>query len=617
MDAAVRRPALGIWRRGSAGLAILDYAATADTSITLPERDNWIIAGDVRLDESEQLRTTLGASKAASDDALVLEALANADTSQLTGILGDFAFAIWSPVRQHLVLGRDTIGARPLAYAYRAGEFLAFASFPKAIHGSQIVPRKMDDGAVARRIARVISSEECLMEGIKRLPPAHVLELTPAGIRITQYWQIDRTVIGKRKTTQRDAAAELRSCIEQAVRSRLPRNGGGVATHLSGGLDSSAITVLAARALGERGQRLHTYSLLDRLRNDLTSNDETEYVRAVIQQEPDLAWTAVRAETGMAAPQSDADADKISPFSSTREESAICADAARKGVDLILTGLGGDEGASYGGSGLIGDLLLRGRWRSALREINILRRTQHLSFARVAYREVLRHFVPSVIDAALHSDRGPPPLIKAFPLSLLPEIRKRYGARRSNDRWDAVESRTARWLRMTSPHMVERMEHWALLGAKHGVAYTHPLLDRRVISFAMSLPAEIFRSEGKRRRVFRDAMADVLPDRVRCRTDKLAPFPLRMVEFVDHKEELVSRLEACSRDPNVRRLIDLDLLRRQLDEFPNAQQIRADYRDDRTEQIRQHVARITAALHTLAGAEYILQYGKTKSVADK
>ena len=67
-----------------------------------------------------------------------------------------------------------------------------------------------------------------------------------------------------------EAACELRRLVDEAVKRRLPRNGE-TGAHLSGGLDSSAIAILAARRLREEGRTLHAYSFLDQQRNDMCS----------------------------------------------------------------------------------------------------------------------------------------------------------------------------------------------------------------------------------------------------------------------------------------------------------------------------------------------------------
>src|SRR5205085_4959899 len=138
--------------------------------------------------------------------------------------------------------------------------------------------------ALTRRVVHALRHDDCLIAGIKRLPPAHFMEISREGLSLSRYWQLDRAAVGSCACSPQEAAHELRRLVDQAVDCRLPRTGE-IGAHLSGGLDSSSISVLAARKLRETGRTLHAYSFLDRQRNDITLEDETEFVNAVAEQE--------------------------------------------------------------------------------------------------------------------------------------------------------------------------------------------------------------------------------------------------------------------------------------------------------------------------------------------
>jgi asparagine synthase (glutamine-hydrolysing) len=146
---------------------------------------------------------------------------------------------------------------------------------------------------VIRRVTRALRFDDSPIKGIARLPPGHMLEVSRDGISLRRYWQLDRAKVGTAHITPEEAAAELRRRVDQAVRSRLAKDER-VGSHLSGGLDSSAIAILAARALRGDGRTLHAYSFLDRVRNDVQLEDETEFVKASVEQEGDIDWEPVR-----------------------------------------------------------------------------------------------------------------------------------------------------------------------------------------------------------------------------------------------------------------------------------------------------------------------------------
>jgi asparagine synthase (glutamine-hydrolysing) len=118
-----------------------------------------------------------------TEDTLLLAALERFGPSGLDQVLGDFAFASWNNISQRLVCTRDVFGIRPLAYVHQPGRLFAFASFPKAMFGSGIVPKKIDEDALARLMALAFRFDDCLVAGIQRLPPAHFIEVARKGYR--------------------------------------------------------------------------------------------------------------------------------------------------------------------------------------------------------------------------------------------------------------------------------------------------------------------------------------------------------------------------------------------------------------------------------------------------
>jgi len=169
-----------------------------------------------------------------------------------------------------------------------------------------------------------------------------------------------------------------------------------------------------------------------------------------------------------------------------------------------------------------------------------------------------------------------------------------------------LDGREYRWRLVTSTHLAERLEVWAQTGARYGLAFAFPLLDRRVVEFALSLPGELFVRGAFRRHPFRHAMADVLPEKVRLRHQKYQPFPGSMLDLVDSKDELLARIEVYQHNRNVRRLIDLTRLRQKIEEFPAPDHVRTEMRGNDSPA---SAATMIAASHTLMIAEYLAQHG--------
>jgi asparagine synthase (glutamine-hydrolysing) len=610
MDVPRLRPSLCLWRGGPAGLAVLDFSARGAPAPPLPETAASIMAADVRLDEPVALARMLGRDAPQVEDALLLAAFERSGPSGLDQVLGDFAFASWNKNAQRLVCGRDIFGIRPLAYVHQPGKLFAFASLPKTLHGAGIVAKNVDEDALARRFMANFPYDDSLIACIKRLPPAHVIEVSRKGISLVRYWQLDRAAVGTRKCTPEAAARELRRLVDEAVNCRLPRTGQ-IGAHLSGGLDSSAIAVLAARRLREQGRVLHAYSFLDLQRTDIKPEDETEFVKAVLAQENDIDWTPIRPPADSPGQAKPMDADKMMGFEAELPENAVCTRAEAQGVGLVLSGWGGDEGATFNGTGALAELFLRGRWFTLAHEIAALERERGWPRSHIFRSQVLSILwdallpVP-VLDLSKRVMGKDPNRKTLYTGFLSAEVRRRLAAFRDEDLGMTLDGRENHWRLITNRYLTERAEQWAQTGARHGLAFAFPLLDRRVVEFSLSLPSELFLRGGFRRRLFRDAMGDVLPARVRLRHHKRQPFPSHMMVVVESKDELLARIDAYEKNESVRRFIDLAYLRQQVEAFPSPERVREEI-------LRSGNATaaliMVAAIQALVVAEYLKQHG--------
>ncbi|HTJ02200.1 MAG TPA: asparagine synthase-related protein, partial [Methylovirgula sp.] len=142
-------------------------------------------------------------------------------------------------------------------------------------------------------------------------------------------------------------------------------------------------------------------------------------------------------------------------------------------------------------------------------------------------------------------------------------------------------------------------------GASHGLAFAFPLLDRRVVEFALSLPSELFVRDGYDRRPFRDAMVDVLPPKVRFRRRKNPFYPSRWLDLAESRDDLLEKFAHFAGNETAHRLIDFNRLRQQIEDFPAADRVHADMSAGN---IPAGVETMVAALHALMLAAYVEQH---------
>ena len=188
-----------------------------------------------------------------SDSALILMSYARWGAACPEHLLGDYAFALWDPKRQFLFCARDHIGTRPFYYAQSPERFV-FASDIDSVLAAPGISGEYDEEAVATRLtygARPLGARTCY-RFVRRLLPGHSLRVEGGTVRVERWWRPEELPPARGKCDDDFADAVLAACTD-AVRDRL-RCAGTIGLHLSGGLDSSSIAVLANRELRRQGR---------------------------------------------------------------------------------------------------------------------------------------------------------------------------------------------------------------------------------------------------------------------------------------------------------------------------------------------------------------------------
>jgi asparagine synthase (glutamine-hydrolysing) len=179
---------------------------------------------------------------------------------------GIFAFAAWSEQEQSLFLVRDRLGVKPLFYSHHNGMFL-FGSEPKAIlsHPDFAVEVGAEGLAEIFAVGPARTPGHGIYRHMSELKPGHCMIYDRNGLSIRAYWKLESTPHPDDiEETARRVQEILRDTAERQLVSDVP-----ICTLLSGGLDSSALTSLAAQHYKDTGKGiLHTYSV-DYVDNDI------------------------------------------------------------------------------------------------------------------------------------------------------------------------------------------------------------------------------------------------------------------------------------------------------------------------------------------------------------
>jgi len=185
---------------------------------------------------------------------------------------GQWAFAIWDSTKKKLFVSRDRLGVRPLFYTATDDEFL-FASEIKAIFAAADISRELDlEGLDQIFTFWVTLPPRTAFKHVSQLPPGHSLVLQDGRTRVYPYWRLNYSADHQPSDTdERRLTEDLLNTLLDATRIRL-RSDVPVGAYLSGGLDSSIITALTHKLVGDR---LRTFSVSF----EAKEFDESEYQR--------------------------------------------------------------------------------------------------------------------------------------------------------------------------------------------------------------------------------------------------------------------------------------------------------------------------------------------------
>ena len=291
-DAVIRRMTKCIETRGPDGegyysdsevvlghrrLSIIDLAGGAQPMADVSGRFHLTYNGEIYnyLELRESLQAKGRTFRTRSDTEVLLQLLVHYGVEGALGrVNGMFAFALWDRAERRLVLARDRIGIKPLYYAVRKGD-LIFASEMKALLAYGEVDRTLDPLSLSKYLSfGYVPAPHTIFSGVQKMEPGTTLKFDASGIVAKDiYWDIpleDNPISGRNVDECAEGLLEL---LEDSVSKRL-RSDVPVGVFLSGGIDSSAITAIAAKTMG---RKVHTFSV----GFEESSYDESPHARKV------------------------------------------------------------------------------------------------------------------------------------------------------------------------------------------------------------------------------------------------------------------------------------------------------------------------------------------------
>lgn len=248
---------------GHARLIVVDPNGGQQPMLKEVNGKSYSLVYNGELYNTEDIRQSLLAKgykfKGHSDTEVLLTSYIEWGEDCLERFNGIFAFALWDDSKKRLFAARDRLGVKPFFYYEHQGKFL-FGSELKAILAHPEVDAIVDRSGLSEVFGLGPSRTpgHGIYKGIDDLRPAHALTYTVDGLKVWRYWNVE----SKQHEENTDETAEhirtlFKDTVERQLYADVP-----VATFLSGGLDSSGISAIAAETFKKKNQGpLHTYSV--------------------------------------------------------------------------------------------------------------------------------------------------------------------------------------------------------------------------------------------------------------------------------------------------------------------------------------------------------------------
>jgi asparagine synthase (glutamine-hydrolysing) len=443
--------------------------------------------------------------KTHSDTEVVLKAWQQWGTDFTSKLNGMFAFAIWDVRQRELLLVRDRMGIKPLYY-YPTPHGVLFGSEPKAILANPLAKAVLDDDGLRELLIFCKTPGVTQLRGLRELRPGHVLQVRQGHLQERAYWKLEaKPHTDDLKTTVRTIRELLEDIVTRQLISDVP-----LCTLLSGGLDSSAITALAQRALVSQGAGPVRSFAVDFVNNarDFTPDefrptpdapfvaDVARHVKShhtdIVLSAQQLADPRVR-ETVLHArdlpiSMGDMDTSMYLLFHAIRQHSTVA--LSGESADEVFGGYSWFHDAAAVAAPTFPWMALRGRGLGS--------RTQAFSPGWIE-QLALQDYVDTRYQEALAE---------------VPRLEGETGLERRMR--EVFYLHLTRWLQM----LLDRKDRMSMAT---GLEVRVPFCDHRLVEYVFNTPWSMKTFDGREKSLLRAASADVLPQSVVER--KKSPYP--------------------------------------------------------------------------------------------
>ncbi|OFX88396.1 MAG: hypothetical protein A2W99_07955 [Bacteroidetes bacterium GWF2_33_16] len=523
---------------------------------------DYIVIADCRIDNKQQLAENLQLNELnPPDDYLILKAYEKWGVQCAEHIVGDFAFAIWNKQKEEIFCARDHFGIKPFYYCFDEKGFI-FSSEIKAILTQTDLDFTPNEQYIADTLSIVKSEKDSTFYSeIKKLPPAHYFVLKNDQLEVKEYWKLlPQETLG---LNHDEIINQFKELLVEAVKCRASENLI-IGSELSGGIDSSSITAIAAQFC-----RVKTFShvMPDNLLGKIHPfKDEREYI-TLLDDYCDIQerFFITSESTGVlnAINQNLEDLEFITQQNFSVFSDCLYIKAQEEGVSILFSGFGGDEVVSSKSGSYMDELASQGLWNELKQDLKNQNLTKKNYYKRL-YKYYLKNKLPVFFRLISKLKEKSPwyegkfenlAINKLFSDKM--KIRERYYFQFEKN--EKITSQEKNIERICHPHVSQRLEYCSTAARKFGIEYSYPLFDKRLIEYYLSMPVLLKARNGVQRYTIRKAIEKFVPEKIYQRNDKSGTtIPTTFMRMLSDKDKISEIILRAKANPKITQYINLD-----------------------------------------------------------
>jgi len=455
---------------------------------------------EARLDNRPELVKALKCDPAMADGDLILAAYHRWGTACLSRLVGDFAFVLWDERHHRLLAARDPMNMRPLAWRQR-GKRLWLASDTEQLLPLLGASPAFDRVALAGWAGGWPDPNLSLFEEVELLPPGQALVAENGDLSLREFWRLEPQH-RIRYANVADYEAHFRELLDRAVADRLRSPAPLVATQMSGGMDSTSVTALAARHGKELLVISHAYE-------KRSACDERPLIEETLRHLRLQNHRYLETERYLSLPYEELYPPVVESPGTVRspryrEELSL---VREEGARVLLTGSGGDE--LTWGHALTYAQRLKGGELGVVAEVVRGCRRLELPVGRTLRQLFLAPLLPASVSRLLgrggRERRLPSWIVKEVAREAEPRLFAPLPVRFDSP---ALQARYEALMRSSTFHSVR--SHYRV-AREVGVEVRHPFFDTRLVAFSFAVPESLWNREGYPKWLLRRAMQRRLP----------------------------------------------------------------------------------------------------------